>query len=268
VSAVLRHREAGPADGPVALLLHGYPESSYMWRHLIGELAAEGWRAIAPDFAGYGDSEVDRPATWTSHVEAVERFRTELGLEDVVLIVHDWGSLIGLRWACDHPGVARGLVISDGGFFPDGRWHGLAQAMRTPETGEEVIRGMTQEGLLGLLGSVSKGIDEAAVADYWKAFSDDERRLAQLDLYRSGDFSELAAYEGQLAALALPTLLVWGEHDEFAPVAGAHRFQRELADTQLAVIEGTGHFVWEDEPAETSAAVLGFLRERFAPPAG
>ena len=59
----LAHREAGPANAPVALLLHGYPESSSMWRHLMPALAASGWRAVAPDLAGYGDSEPDPPGT-------------------------------------------------------------------------------------------------------------------------------------------------------------------------------------------------------------
>ena len=54
-------------------------------------------------------------------------------------------------------------------------------------------------------------------------------------------------------------LLVWGENDEFAPVAGAHRFQRELPATELVAIEGVGHFVWDDAPDECAAALTGFL---------
>jgi haloalkane dehalogenase len=76
-------------------------------------------------------------------------------------------------------------------------------------------------------------------------------------MYRSGDFSKLEDYD--LAALGVPTLLLWGESDEFAPVAGAHRFQRELPDTELVVVEGARHFVWEDAPAESAAALTGFL---------
>jgi haloalkane dehalogenase len=78
-----------------------------------------------------------------------------------------------------------------------------------------------------------------------------------LELYRSGDFSKLESYD--LAALGVPTLLLWGEDDEFAPVAGAHRFQRELPDTELVVVGGARHFVWEDAPAECAAALTGFL---------
>ena len=63
-AAGLAYREAGPADGPVALLLHGYRQSSYMWRHLLPELAAAGRRAVAPDLAGFGESASDPPGTW------------------------------------------------------------------------------------------------------------------------------------------------------------------------------------------------------------
>jgi len=83
------------------------------------------------------------------------------------------------------------------------------------------------------------------------------RRRGQLELYRSGDFSELEQYD--LARLGVPVLLVWGEHDEFAPVAGAHRFQRELAATELLVVDGARHFVWEDAPKECAGALTGFL---------
>ena len=65
-------------------------------------------------------------------MESVERFRRELGIERCVPVVHDWGGLIGLWWACEHPDAVEALVISSTGFFPDGRWHGMAKALRSP----------------------------------------------------------------------------------------------------------------------------------------
>ena len=62
----------------------------------------------------------------------------------------------------------------------------------------------------------------------------------------------------------MPALLVWGEHDEFAPLAGAHRFERELPDTELVLIEGAGHFVWDEHPERCGGAVRAFL-ERLSP---
>jgi haloalkane dehalogenase len=257
----LTYREAlpeGPAKGDV-LLLHGYPESSFMWREAIGAVAAAGWRALAPDLAGFGDSPADPPGTWERHVEAVERFRAELGLGRVGLVVHDWGGLIGLRWACDHPDAVRALVISDTGFFPDGRWHGLAVAMRTEGQGEELVAQMTQEGLAGALRAVGPGVTDEAVADYFKAFGDEDRRRGQLELYRSGDLEKLEPYQGRLGALGVPTLLLWGEDDPFAPVAGAYRLAGEIPGATVDVVRGAGHFVWEDAPERTAEALVAFL---------
>src|SRR3954452_18176132 len=95
----LHHREAGDPGDPAVLLVHGYPESSYMWRDVLPALAAAGFYALAPDLPGYGDSEADPSGTWERHVEALERFRAQHGLDTLALVVHDWGGLIGLRWA-------------------------------------------------------------------------------------------------------------------------------------------------------------------------
>jgi haloalkane dehalogenase len=257
----LAHRESGPADGPVALLLHGFPESSYMWRDLMPALADAGWRAVAPDLAGSGDSEPDPPGTWERHMEALERFRGGLGIERCVLVVHDWGGLIGLRWACEHPDAVAALVISSTGFFPDGKWHGMATALRTPGAGEELVNGLDRDGFAAIGRSLSEALDDDAIDEYWKGFADDTRRRGHLELYRSGDFEKLAGY--RLADLGVPALLLWGEGDEFAPVRSAHRFERELADTELVVVEGAGHFVWEDAPEACADAVTAFLAARL-----
>jgi haloalkane dehalogenase len=246
-------------DGPVALLLHGYPESSYQWRHLMPVLAEAGWRAVAPDLAGFGDSPPDPPGTWERHVESIGRFHEELALGEVLLVVHDWGGLIGLAWACDHPEAVRGLVISDTGFFADGKWHGLGQMMRTEGQGEELMRNLDRDGFGAMLAQASQAFDDAALDEYWRAYDGDERRRTHLDFYRSMDFEKLAPYEGRLAALGVPALILWGENDQFAPVAGAHRFERELPDTELVVVEGAGHFVFEDAPEQTAEAVRAFL---------
>ncbi len=256
----LHHREAGDPGDPAVLLVHGYPESSFMWRDILPALAAAGFHALAPDLPGYGDSDVDPPGTWERHVEALERFRAKQGLDTVALVVHDWGGLIGLRWACDHPGAAWALVISSTGFFADGKWHGLAEAMRTPGRGEELVDAMTEEGFAGMLGGLSPGIGADAAREYFKTFADEPRRRGQLELYRSGDFDKLAPYEGRLAALGVPALLLWGADDPFAPVAGARRFEREIPGSEVVVLEGTGHFVVDDAPDRYAEWLVRFLR--------
>ncbi len=233
-----------------------------MWHDVLPALAEAGWRALAPDLPGYGDSEPDPPGTWERHVQALERFVRELDLGPVALVTHDWGVPIGLRWACENPGAVSALAISDGGFFADRRWHDLANVMRTPGKGEELISSYTREGFFATMRTVSSGMTEAALEDYWKAFADDTRRLGHLELYRSGDFEKLAPYEGCVAALGVPALIVWGEEDRFASVQMAHRFHEELPGSELAIFEDAGHFVWDDEPERAARVLVDFLERR------
>jgi haloalkane dehalogenase len=255
----LQYREAGTPGDPAVLLVHGYPESSYMWRDILPALAEAGFHALAPDLAGYGDSPLVGEGTWERHISDLEAFRVARGLDRVALVLHDWGGLIGLRWACEHPDAMWALVISDTGFFSDGKWHGMAKVLRTPGDGEQAVEAITQEGLAQLLGSVSRGIDAPAAAEYFKAYATPERRQGQLDLYRSGDFEKLAPYEHRLAALDVPTLLLWGAEDPFAPVAGAQRLRQRIPEAELVVVDGSGHFVFEDEPARCAREVVRFL---------
>lgn len=266
-AAGLSYREAGERAAPAVLLIHGYPESSYMWHRALPALADAGWRALAPDLPGYGDSELEHgrgAGTWERHVQALERFVDELQPGPVVLVTHDWGVPIGLKWACDHPGATNALVISDGGFFSDRRWHDLANVMRTPGEGERLVRAYTRDGFAAAMGAASSGIGEESIDEYWKAFADDRRRLAHLELYRSGEFDKLIPYEGRVAALGVPALIVWGGQDRFAGVRMAHRFHEELPDSELVIFDHAGHFAWEDEPQRTADALIDFLRRRVS----
>jgi haloalkane dehalogenase len=259
-AAGLAYRAAGGPAKRVALLLHGYPESSYMWRAVLPALGGAGWRAIAPDLPGYGDSEPDPPATWERHILALERFLAALDVQRLALITHDWGALIGLRWACEHPDSITALVISNnGGFFTERGHHELARAMRTPGKGEQLIRSYTREGFGEALRGWSPGISQDALEEYWKAFTDDTRRLGQLDLYRSADFSKLAPYAGCLSRLGVPALILWGGTDPTAEVSVAERFHAELPGSELSVIDEAGHFVWEDAPDASRHALTEFL---------
>lgn len=258
----LAYRQAGDTNARPVLLVHGYPESSYMWRHALDALAQAGCWAIAPDLPGYGDSEPDPPGTWERHMQALDRFVNALGLGPVALVTHDWGVPIGLRWACDRGEAASALVISDGGFFADRRWHDLANVMRTPGEGEKLIAGYTREGFAAALRGASSGMSDQAIEEYWKGFAGESRRLGHLELYRSGDFDKLLPYEGRLAALDLPTLVLWGEEDRFASVRMAHRFHQELPSSELEVIAGAGHFVWDDEPQRSTGVLVDFLARR------
>jgi haloalkane dehalogenase len=260
---VLAYREAGASPDRVALFVHGYPESSFMWRRQIDALAAAGWRAVAPDLPGYGDSTPDPPGTWERHMDALQAFVRELGLPPVLLVTHDWGVLIGLRWALDHPGSMSGLVISDGGFFPDLRHNGIGEALRTPGRGEALVGAYTRDVFGQAMHGVCPGITEAALDEYWKGLRDDARRMGHLELYRSGDFDKLRPYDGRLAALDIPALVMWGAKASFSDVRLAGRYQAEIPDCEVEIYPEAGHFIWEEIPRQTTERLVRFATERF-----
>jgi haloalkane dehalogenase len=257
-------REAEPSQAsehlPV-LCLHGWPQSSYMWRHLLPALASAGRRALAPDLPGFGDSPPDPPGTFERHVAAIERFRRQIGLDRVMLVVHDTGGLIGLRWACDHPDAVGGLVITNTGFFPDIEWIEVAKTMRTPIQGEALVDSLSREGFATLLEAASDKFDEPAFDEYWKAFTTAEGRRGMLELYRSFDLDELRPYQKKLAALGVPVLILWGQQDEFLPMDFASRFAREIPGSKLVMLEGVRHFLFEDEPERCAQELVGFLQQ-------
>jgi haloalkane dehalogenase len=259
----IAYREAVPEGwsdgGSAAIAVHGYPTSSYLWRNVLPALADAGYRAVAPDLPGFGDSPADLPGTWERQIENLDRFRRALGIDHAALIVHDWGGLIGLRWACDNRGATTALVITDTGFFPDGRWHGMAKSLKTEGEGEQILESMQRDLFAMGLRHVSPGVPDDAIDEYYKAYGDDDRKQSQLDLYRSGEFSKLEPYRGKLAELALPTLLLWGAKDQFAPVGGGYRFQKEIPGAELIVLDDAGHFLMEDEPGRVAAEIAGFL---------
>lgn len=254
-------REAAPrgdATGPPVVLVHGFPESSLMWEPLMEALATAGRRSIAPDLFGLGDSADHEPATFEHNLAEFGELLRELGLGRVALVVHDWGGFIGLAWACENPDSVEALVISDTGFFKDGRWHGIAEAIRSDQ-GEEVVAALDREAFAALLRSDGAAFSDAQVDAYWRPFEAGHGRQATLDFYRSMDFEKLAPYDGGLAALGVPTLLLWGAEDKFAPIGGAKRFEREIPGAQLVALEGAGHFVFDQEPERCVGEVVSFL---------
>ena len=152
----------------------------------------------------------------------------------MVLGVHDWGGLIGLRWACDHPDAVSALVITDTGFFPDGRWHGMAKSLRTEGEGEQLLENLNRD-LFGMaLRQISPALAGRGVDEFWKAYGDEERSAAASSTSTARVTSpSSSAYDGKLAALGVPAAIVWGAKDEFAPVGGAHRFHKQLPGRAL-----------------------------------
>ena len=229
-----------------------------MWLPLMDELAAAGRRSVAPDLYCLGESTDPGPATFERNVEALGELHSELDLGRVALVVHDWGGFVGLAWGCENPELVSALVISNTGFFPDGKWHGMAEAIRGPQ-GEELVGAMDRDGFAALLRADGANFSDEDVDAYWRPFEAGRGREATVEFYRSMDFEKLAPYAGKLGEMGVPTLLVWGAQDRFAPIAGAKRFEREIPGARLAAFEGAGHFVFDQEPQRAAREVCDFL---------
>ena len=256
----IAYREAmpeGAESGAPVVLVHGFPESSRMWVPLMEALAAAGRRSIAPDLYGLGDSGDDGPATYERNVEAFSGLLATLDLDLVALVVHDWGGFIGLTWACKHPDAVEALVLSDTGFFADGKWHGMAEAIRG-EQGEQIVAAIDREGFAALLRTGDAPFSDEDIEAYWRPFEDDRGQRTTLEFYRSMDFEKLAPYQAKLGELDVPALLLWGAEDQFAPIASAKRFERELPHTRLVALDA-GHFVFDEQPERCGEEVVRFL---------
>ena len=200
----ISYREApapGTESGDPVLFVHGFPESSRMWVPLMGALSEAGRRCVAPDLYCLGASSDPGPATFERNLEALGAVHSELGLGRVALVVHDWGGFVGLAWACRHPDLVSALVISDTGFFSDGRWHGMAEAIRGDQ-GEALLGALDRDGFVALLTADGATFSEEDLEEYWRPFDQGRGRAATLEFYRSMDFEKLAPYEGKLGELA------------------------------------------------------------------
>jgi len=120
----IHYIDEGPVNAKPILLLHGVPAWSYLYRHLIRNLAKAGTRVVAPDLIGFGKSDKPWDAayhTYQSHVKWITEFISILNLKGITLFCHDWGSLIGLRIAASHPDLFSRIIVSNG-MLPTGEY--------------------------------------------------------------------------------------------------------------------------------------------------
>ncbi|MBO2451746.1 haloalkane dehalogenase [Actinomadura barringtoniae] len=266
--------EAGPADGPVVLCLHGEPSWSFLYRHVIRVMAAEGLRVIAPDLVGFGRS--DKPTEINDHSYArhIEWTRSlvfdALDLRDVTLVGQDWGGLIGLRLAVAHPGrfariVAANTGLPTGDFPMPETWMRFRQAVRTsPEF--DVARGI-QSGCRTELPEAVRAAYDAPFPD--ESFKAGPRAMPGLvpaepddpeaqpnrdawDVLRGWDKPFLVAFSDQdpITGPMAPLFLQLVPGAASLPQAGlAH-----------PTIEGAGHFLQEDEGERLGREIVTFVR--------
>ncbi|HET7430748.1 MAG TPA: haloalkane dehalogenase [Nocardioides sp.] len=260
--------DAGPADAPVVLLLHGEPTWSFLYRHVIRELVDAGLRAVAPDLVGFGRS--DQPTEVTDHSFArhVQWLRAlaldHLELDDVTLVGQDWGGLIGLRLVAENPDrfarvVAANTGLPTGDFDMPAEWWEFRNAVERADT--------LDIGRLVAAGCV-RGLDDAVRSAYDAPFADEAaktgpRAMPLLVPTRPDDpaaEANRAAWE-VLTHWDKPFLTAFSDGD---PITGGMApILRKLVPGAVGldhpVVTHAGHFLQEDAGDELGRIVAAFV---------
>ncbi len=258
---------AGPEDGPVALLLHGEPSWSFLYRKVLPVLADAGIRAVAPDLVGFGRS--DKPGaaahTYAAHVEWVRALAFDvLDLRDVTVVGQDWGGLIGLRVAAENPDRVARIVAANTG-LPTGE-HGM------PDVWWEFRRAVEKAPTLDIGRFVQSGcktvLSDEVRAAYDAPFPDESYKagprtmpgLVPVSLEDPAAPANLAAWQ-VLRKWEKPFLCAFSDGD---PITGPMApILRKLipgaAGREHPVIEGAGHFLQEDVGPQLAAAVIDLI---------
>ena len=267
------YREAGPKDAPVVLLLHGFPTSSQMFRHLIPQLADK-YRVIAPDYPGFGHSSMparDKFAyTFDSLAEVIEQFTEKLDLKKYALYVQDYGAPVGYRLAVKHPERVTAIVVQNGNAYDEGLdndfWKPIKAYWKEAASKDkrEALRGFTK--LEATKWQYTHGVKNAELVspDAWTTdqyLLDREGNAdIQLDLFLSyGSNPPLyPKWQEYFRTHQPPVLIAWGKHDQIFPAAGAEPYKKDLKTLEYHLLDA-GHFALETNGDEIARLMRGFL---------
>jgi pimeloyl-ACP methyl ester carboxylesterase len=265
------YREAGRADAPTLLLLHGFPSAGHMFRDLIPHLA-DRFHIVAPDLPGFGQSDMaarGRVATTFDHIaEVIDRFTEVIGLKRFAIYVFDYGAPTGFRIAAKHPERITAIISQNGNAYEEGLSDGWspirAYWQNASEKNREALRAFLKPETT--VWQYTHGVTDATRVSP-DGYSLDNFYLSrpgadevQLDLF--GDYkSNVAlypAFQNYFRTHQPPFLAVWGKNDPFFLPAGAEAFKRDMADAKVRFFD-TGHFALETHAAEIAAEISSFL---------
>jgi haloalkane dehalogenase len=263
----IAHAEAGPADGPVVLMMHGEPSWSYLYRKMIPLFVAAGCRVLAPDLVGFGRS--DKPSEQTDysyegHVGWMLQWLDAQHVQDVTLFCQDWGGLIGLRLVAARPDLfAR--VCAANTFLPTGdgkasdafqRWREFSQKVPDFDSGWIVN------------GGTARGISDGARAAYNAPYPDDSfkagARIFPMLVVTDPDMPSAAENRAAwtvLEAFRKPFLTLFGDSD-FVTLGSEKVLQARIpgcAGQPHRIVERAGHFIQEDAGEEVAGDVLRWM---------
>lgn len=266
------YREAGRADAPVILLLHGFPSSSHMYRDLIHDLAGR-YHVIAPDYPGFGQSSI--PAltafeyTFDNLAVVMEQFIDALGLTKFTWYLQDYGGPIGFRIITKRPALVEALVIQNANVYNEG----LGPAVQ--------IIGTLQHDENALLAAIADKLTLAAIKEEHllgaanrEAVSPDSYELAHYYMNRPGvkeiqialfqnygtNFPKYPEWQQYLRTQQPPVLVVWGKNDQIFTWPGAEAYKRDVENAEVHLLDGS-HFMLEEYHEEVAALIHDFLKK-------
>jgi pimeloyl-ACP methyl ester carboxylesterase len=271
------YREAGHADAPVVLLLHGFPTSSRMFRNLIPALA-DRYHLIAPDHLGFGHSATpsadEFSYTFDALTDITQGLLDQLGIDRFTMYVQDYGAPIGWRLALRQPTRVHTIISQSGNAYDEGFvpafWAPIwAYAQDPGPDTERPLRGAFE--LDAIRWQYVTGVPEPDLVD------PDTWLLDHTELRRPGNdriqlalFHDYAtnpplypAVQEYFRTSQVPTLAVWGVGDEIFGPDGATAFARDLPDAEIHLVQG-GHFLLESALDTVTGYIRGFLGRTLA----
>lgn len=267
------YREAGSADAPVILLLHGFPTSSFQYRELIPRLA-DRYRVIAPDLPGFGFTEVPAERGYTYTFDALAKtlfaFTEALKLKHYAMYVFDYGAPTGFRLALMSPERVTAIVSQNGNAYEEGlgdAWQPLQRYWREPtlEHRNAIRAGLNLEGLRH---EYSVGIPDSSLIKP-EGYTLDAALLArpgnvdiQLDLFLdyANNVKMYSKFHEYFRIAKPPLLAIWGKFDPYFIPPGAEAFKRDIPNATVKLLP-TGHFALETHLEEIVVKMRQFLRE-------
>ncbi|GAA0907172.1 alpha/beta hydrolase [Pseudonocardia zijingensis] len=266
------YREAGPADAPVVLLLHGFPTSSRMFRHLM-PLLADRYHVIAPDHIGFGQSATPSPTefdyTFDALTDITQGLLDQLEVNRFAMYVQDYGAPIGWRLALRRPMAVQAIISQSGNAYDDGFvdafWSALwAYAEAPGEDTAAPLRGALTLDAIRWQYLTGVPQPELVDPDTWTTDHAEVNRPGnpeiQLALFR--DYATnpplYPAVHDYFRTSQVPLLAIWGRGDEIFGPAGATAFARDLPDAEIHLLEG-GHFLLESAFDTAAGYIRGFL---------
>ena len=266
------YREAGAADAPPLLLLHGFPSSSHMFRDLI-PLLADKFHLVAPDLPSFGKSDMPKPDafdyTFDHLADVIDRFTEVLGLDRFAIYVFDYGAPVGFRIAARHPDRITAIITQNGNAYEDGLSDGWAPVQaywKDPSpANREAVRSMVQPETT--IWQYTHGVPDVTMVSpdgygldnfYLARPGADEIQLDLLLNYAS-NVALYPAWQEYFRTSQPPLLAVWGSNDPFFIPPGAEAFKRDIPGAEVRFVP-TGHFALETHAAEIASAIIDFVR--------